>query len=386
MTVGFKAGLEDIVAATSSICTVDGIAGRLIYCGYDIDDLASNSTYEEVAYLLLNGRLPKADELQRHIAQLAASRALAPEIIAFMKTLPHNAHPLEVLRSVSSTMAFYDSDAHDNSHEATLRKSYRFVAQVPTAVAAWHRIRTGQEPVAPRQDLAHAANFLYMLSGQAPTDVAAKTMDLALILHAEHELNASTFAARVVAATEAELHAAITAAWAALKGPKHGGANEDVIDMLKEVGTPEKAEAWIRNKLAYRATLSQAERMSFKARIPGFGHRVYRADDPRAKHLRNMSKQLAESTGKKDYYQIQEIVRSVVQAELKLCVNVDYYSATVYYVMGIPTDLNTSIFATGRIAGLCAHVMEQLTNNRLIRPRAEYTGAMDLKYVPINQR
>ncbi|MBI4492923.1 MAG: citrate synthase [Chloroflexi bacterium] len=386
MSIVAKAGLEDVVAASSSICTVDGLAGRLIYRGYDIDDLATHSTYEEVVYLLWYGRLPRADERERHRAQLATARALPQEVLAFMASLPRDSHPLDVLRSVTSVLGHYDPDAQDNSQEATLRKSYRLEGQMATAVAAWHRVRQGQQPLAPREQLSHAANFLYMLFGRDPDDVATRTMDLALILHAEHELNASTFAARVVAATEAELHPAITAAWSALKGPKHGGANEDVMDVLKEIGTPERAEAWIRAKLAWRASLSPAERQSPAARIPGFGHRVYRVDDPRAKHLRRMSRELAEGAGETRWYEIQEIIRRVVQAELKLIVNVDFYSATVYYVMGIPTDLNTSLFAVGRIAGLCAHVMEQLAHNRLIRPRAEYVGPMNLTYVPIAQR
>ena len=386
MTIVAKAGLEDVVAASSAICTVDGQKGRLIFCGYDIDDLAEHSTYEEVVFLLWNGRLPRKDELEQHRAHLVAVRSLPREALDFMRTLPKHSHPLEVLRSVTSVLAHYDPDTHDNSHEATLRKSYRLASQMATAVAAWQRIRNDQEPVAPRADLSHAANFLYMLFGQPPDETAARTMDVALILHAEHELNASTFAARVVAATEADLHAAVTAAWAALKGPKHGGANEDVIEMLQEIGEPERAEAWIRQKLAWRASLSPAERQSPKARIPGFGHRVYRVEDPRAKHLRRMSRELGEKTGISKWIQIQEIIRPIVEAELGIHVNVDFYSATVYYVMGIPTDLNTSLFAVGRIAGLCAHVMEQLAHNRLIRPRAEYIGPMDLKYVPIDQR
>ena len=386
MSVAFKAGLEDVVAATSAICTVDGQAGRLIYRGYDINDLATNASYEEVVYLLWHGDLPNRAQLDELKAQFAAVDALPAPIRDLLPQLPRSARPLDVLRSAVSVLGLHDPDAESNAPDANLRKSVRLTVQVPTIVAAWHRVRNGLDPLRPRADLGLAANFLYQLFGQPPTDVAARTMDLVLVLHADHEFNASTFAARVVAGTEADLHAAITAAIAALKGPKHGGANEDVIAMLQEIGSVENAVPWTEAKLAWRATLSKEERQSPKARIPGFGHRVYKVNDPRSYHLRRMAQQLTAEAGYGDWFEMAERVRSVVQRETSLPVNVDFYSALVYYSLGIPTDLNTSIFAVGRISGWTAHVMEQLAHNRLIRPRAEYIGPLDRRFVPLDQR
>ena len=374
MSTLVKAGLEDAVVATSEVCFIDGKEGRLLYRGYDIDDLAAHSSFEEIVYLLWNGALPTKKELDRHVQALAAARRLPPKLHAILKALPRKTAPMEVLRTGVSALSAFDGDAGDNSREATLRKSMRLTAQMPTLVAAWERIRRGRDPVPPSSRLSLAANFLYMLSGKKPDDLAVKTFDVALILHADHEFNASTFAARVTAATLSDLHSAVTSAIGALKGPLHGGANEQVMLMVEKIKDPAKAEAWIRKALVD------------KARIMGFGHRVYRVEDPRAKHLRRLATELGQRAGNTANVEILNTVARVLVEEKHLYPNVDLFSGAAYAAMGIPTDQFTPIFAMSRVAGWSAHVLEQHANNRLIRPRAEYTGPTRATYVPIQQR
>ncbi|MGH7395091.1 MAG: citrate/2-methylcitrate synthase [Candidatus Methylomirabilales bacterium] len=374
MTVLTKPGLEDVVIATSEICFIDGQQGRLLYRGYDIDDLAARSTFEEVIYLLWYGALPSKKELAAHIKTLARARRLPPRLIALLKELPRRTIPMEVLRTGVSALAAFDPDERDNSREATLRKATRLAAQMPTLMAAWERLRRGKPLLAPQPRLSLAANFLYMLSGKKPTPLAAKTFDVALILHADHEFNASTFAARVTAATLSDLHSAVTAAIGALKGPLHGGANEQVMGMVEQIREPARAEAWVRKALAD------------KVRIPGFGHRVYRVEDPRAKHLRRLATELGQQAGDTRAVETLDTVARVVTAEKRIYPNVDLYSGAAYQTMGIAKDQFTPIFAISRIAGWAAHVLEQHAHNRLIRPRAEYTGPTSATYVPIDQR
>jgi len=374
MTTVAKAGLEDVVVSTSEICFIDGRQGRLLYRGFDIDDLVAHSTFEEVVYLLWHGALPSRKELDAHKKALVRARKLPPRFITFLKDLPKKTAPMEVLRTGVSALSAFDPDAADNAREATIRKAIRLTAQMPTLVAAWERIRRGKAPVAPNPRLSHAANFLYMMFGKKPTDLAARTFDVALILHADHEFNASTFAARVTAATLSDLHSAITSAIGALKGPLHGGANEQVMHMVEQIKDPARAEAWIRKALAD------------KARIMGFGHRVYRVEDPRAKHLRRLATLLGEQTGDTHYVASLNTVARVVTEEKHIYPNVDLYSGAAYTTMGVPTDQFTPIFAISRVAGWSAHVLEQHAHNRLIRPRAEYTGPTSATYVPIDQR
>ncbi len=374
MTTSAPAGLEDVVACTSAICEIDGVAGRLSYRGYNIDDLAS-LTFEEICYLLWHGDLPSASTLAELNAQFARDRSLPEAIETLLRSLPPTAHPLAVLRTAISALGSLDPEGETGSKEANQRKAVRLTVQAPLIVGAWQRLRTGLEPVQPVAGDSIAASFLRASLGTTPAPAAERAMDVALILHADHELNASTFAARIAAATETDLHSAITAACAVLKGPKHGGANEDVFVMLEEIGVPAAAEEWVRRRLAWRETLPPAERQMIKARFSGFGHRVYKVDDPRAAHLRRMAQQLAETDPRtRTWLDIAERVRAVVAAEKGLKVNVDFYSALVYQSLGIPADLNTSFFAVSRMAGWTAHVLEQYANNRLIRPRAEYIG------------
>jgi len=371
-----KAGLEDVVVSTSDICFIDGREGRLIYRGYDVDDLAAQSTFEEVVYLLWFGALPTKKEYDAFYKSISstATRRLPPNLIALLRTLPKKATPMEVLRTGVSALSAWDPDAADNSREASLRKATRLTAQMPTLVATWERVRRGKPVVAPNPRLNLAANFLWMMSGKKPTDLAVKTFDVALILHADHEFNASTFAARVTAATMSDMHSAITSAIGALKGPLHGGANEQVMLMVEKIKDPAKADAWIRKAIAD------------KMRLMGFGHRVYRVEDPRAKHLRRLATELGREVGDESKVQILNTVARVVTEEKHIYPNVDLFSGAGYAAMGISTDQFTPIFAMSRVAGWAAHVLEQHGNNRLIRPRAEYTGATRATYVPISQR
>jgi len=369
-----KAGLEGIVAAQSSISDVNGEEGKLIYVGYDIHDLAQHATFEEVIYLLWNGKLPTSSELATLKSQLNSEAGLPDQIIDLIRLLPKTANPMEMLRTVVSALGLYDPDDEDNSLEANARKAIRLTAKFPIIVTTFQRIRNGLEPVHPHEELSMAGNFLYTLNGEEPDAIATRTMDVAFVLHADHELNASTFAARVTAATLSDMYSAIVSAIGTLKGPLHGGANEGVIKNLLEIGSVDAVEAWVKDAFAH------------KKKIMGFGHRVYRTVDPRATHLVEMSRQLGERTGETKWYEMSRRMDEVVTREKHLNANVDFYSASTYYALGIPTDLFTPIFACSRISGWTAHVLEQFRSNRLIRPRAEYVGPRGLKYVPIEER
>lgn len=377
MTTTAKSGLEDIVATSSAICFIDGERGILAYRGYDIHDLAPNATFEEVCYLLWHGHLPTRSELGQVRSELAAGRALPEAIVRLMRQLPPG-ETMDTLRTLASALALYDRDATDNSTAASYRKAVRLTAQMGSLVAAIGRVEQNLSPVDPDPALGFAANFLYMLTGRRPDALEVRAFDCALILHADHELNASTFAARVAAATLTDIHSAIVAGICALKGPLHGGANADVMRMLLELGAdapPERVESAIRARLAR------------KEKIPGFGHRVYRTMDPRAVHLRQLSKELGKRSGQSHWVEMSERIETLVKAEKKLNANVDFYSASMYYALGIPVALYTPIFAISRTSGWTAHVLEQFANNRLIRPRAEYTGPkVPQRWVPLDQR
>lgn len=368
------AGLEGIVAATSSIGDVDGINGILIYQGYNVHDLAEHSTFEEIVYLLWHGRLPKSSELDELRAQLTANMNPPADVLEMMKHLPKDAEPMDVLRTAVSALGLYDKECCDTTREGALRTATKLTAQLPVLVAAYERIRKGQELVQPKKESSIATNFLYMLRGEMPDEREARIFDIALILHADHELNASTFTSRVVSATLADMYGAVTAAIAALAGPLHGGANTEVMRMLLEIDSPDKVEEVISGKLAR------------KDKIMGFGHRVYKTEDPRATWLRKFSEELGKSKGDTKWFEMSRKVEETIMREKKLYPNVDFYSASTYYMMGIPLDIFTPIFAVSRISGWTGHILEQYGNNRLIRPRAEYTGQRDLKYTPIESR
>jgi citrate synthase len=374
MATAYRDGLEDVIAARSAICRVDGEAGRLYYRGYEIADLASAATFEDATHLLWFGELPSRSERAAFTARLAETRPLPVPVLELLRRLPRECHPLDALRTAVSLAAASDLDVRSNEPEANLRKAYRLMNLVPATVAAWQRIRTGREPVAARPDGSHATNFLAMLDGREPSPEVARVLDVILTLHADHEFNASTFAARVAVATVADLHSAVVAAISTLKGPRHGGANEDVLAMLLEIGEPERAEAFVESRLGARAALSKRDRANPKARMPGFGHRVYKVDDARARVLRGMAKSMAEVTGRGKLFEVAERLYDAMKARTSLPVNVDFFSAVVYDALGIPPDFCTSIFAVGRVAGWCGHIMEQYADNRLIRPRADYTG------------
>jgi citrate synthase len=370
-----KAGLEDVIAGESSICYIDGEKGILAYRGYNIHELAPNATFEETSYLLWFGRLPNASELRDITERMTASRALPPPVIALLKAFPRQALPMEVLRTATSSCSMYDPEAEDMSPEANLRKAIRLNAQCATIVTAFHSIRNGKEPLAPRSDLSHAGNFYYMLTGNDPTETIVRALDVALILHADHEWNASTFAARVTAATLSDIYSAVTSGIGALKGPLHGGANEAVMRMLLKIGDISKVDAYVHDLFAQ------------KKKIPGFGHRVYRTEDPRATHLRRMSKEACDRAGQAKWFEMSSRIEELVKTEKKINANVDFYSASTYYVAGMPIDLFTPFFAISRMSGWTAHILEQYSNNRLIRPRADYDGpAPELKWVPLSQR
>jgi citrate synthase len=375
METAWKAGLEDVIAARSGICQVDGERGKLYYRGYEIAELAGALSFEDVTSLLWRGELPSAGDSAAFASRLRASRGLPGAVAELLQTLPRDAHPLDALRTAVSLAATRDPDVRSNEPEANLRKAFRLMTLVPETVAAWQRIRTGRTPVSAPAAASHAAYFLELLDGKAPSPEVARVLDLVLTLHADHELNASTFAARVGVATLTDLHAAIVAAVATLKGPRHGGANEDVLAMLLEIGEPARAESYIESRLGARAGLSKQERGDPRVRVPGFGHRVYKVDDARARVLRGMAKSMAEATGRQKLFEVAERVYDAMRARTSLPVNVDFFSAVVYDALGIPPDFCTSIFAVGRVAGWCAHALEQYADNRLIRPRADYIGA-----------
>jgi citrate synthase len=376
-----KAGLEEVVAGESAICFLDGARGVLAYFGYDIHDLANaerGASFEEVCFLLWHGRLPSRAELGDLQTQFAAAREIPEPVMRAMKALPPKSDGMDVIRTLTSLLGHYDPDARKSTPDANYAKAVRLTSQLSSLVATWGRVSGGGAPVDPQPALGFAANFLYMLTGRRPSDLEARAFDVALILHADHELNASTFAARVAAATLTDIHSAIVAGIGTLKGPLHGGANAEVMKMLLELGRdagPDRAEQIVREKLAR------------KEKVSGFGHRVYRTEDPRATHLRRFSKSLGEQAGQPEWFAMSERIEQMVLAEKKLYANVDFYSASMYYVMGIPVDLYTPIFAVSRMSGWTAHVLEQYRNNRLIRPRAEYIGPpYPQQFVPLKDR
>ena len=378
-TPTFKEGLEDVVAGTSSICFLDGRAGRLLYRGYDVHDLARESTFDEVVYLLWNGELPRRSELAKFQQELASNRALPEQLLGMMRSWPKGAHPMEVLRSATSLLSLWDPDGGDNSQAANLRKATRLTARMPTIVAAWDRLRAGREPIAPDPSLSSNEDFLRMLSGERPSADKARMLDISLILHADHELNASTFACRVTIATLSDLYAAVTSGIGTLAGPLHGGANTAVMNMLLAIDStrgskPEDAVAWV------------ADVVGRGEKIMGFGHRVYKTEDPRATWLRRFSEELSRERGETKWFEMSRAIEEYMKAEKGLWANVDFYSASVHYLLGLPTDQFTPFFAMSRVSGWTAHCMEQLANNRLIRPRAEYVGPEPRGYVPVEQR
>lgn len=365
-------GLEGIVATTSSISSI--IDGVLTYRGYNIDDLAEYATFEEVVYLLWFGNLPNQDELSELRERIDEFAAIPSAVIEQMKLYPSNANTMAVLRSAISALALYDGTANDMSREANVDKAIKLQAQLPTIIAAFARIREGKEPISPKAGYSIAYNFLYMLSGEEPENNAVVAMDKALVLHADHELNASTFAARVTVATLSDIYSGVVSAVGALKGPLHGGANEAVMRMLEEIGSLNRVDDYIQQKL------------DNKEKIMGFGHRVYKNGDPRAKHLQKMSRELGNMKGNLELYEMSTRIEELVTGQKGLKPNVDFYSASVYTMLGIPRDLFTPIFAISRVSGWTAHILEQYENNRIIRPRAEYTGPSSQLFIPIQER
>jgi citrate synthase len=368
-------GLKNVYFDRSRVCFIDGRAGELRYRGYSIHDLAQRSTFEETCHLLLYGELPRADELAAFSARLRAARELPPAVVEIVRAVA-TAHPMDVLRTAVSALAAFDPEVGDNSRDATLRKAVRLTAQVPMIVAGHLHLRNGREPVAPRPDLGHAANFLWMLKGVAPSADAARLMDMDMILHAEHGSNASSFAARVVAGTDANLHASVTAAIAALSGPAHGGSAENVMRMAQEIGDPSRAAEYVRRKRAA------------KEPVMGFGHRVYRAEDPRARHMRAGVERLSTERGQPQWYQILEALVEAMKpyARHGVNVNVDFYAGVVYFLNGIPEDLFVPIFAVGRVPGWAVQVLEQMENNILIRPLTLYSGPEPRDYIAVEVR
>jgi len=369
-------GLEGVVATTSKICYIDGEQGVLAYRGIDIHELAEHSTFEETCYLLWNGALPTRNELKELEERLASERKLDPAVMELLRTMPKGAEPMDVLRTAVSALGLYDPDEKKNDHQANVAKAVRLTSQIGMIIAAYDRLRKAKAVVPPDPRLSHAANFLLMLHGEPPTDTAKRAVDIALILHADHELNASTFAARVTAATLSDMHSAITSAIGALKGPLHGGANEAVFHILEAIdGRQVDPVEYVRGMLAE------------KKKISGFGHRVYHTEDPRATHLRRMSEDLCCSSGEPKWFDMSRKIELFVKSEKKLNANVDFYSASTYHVLGIDVDLFTPFFAASRISGWSAHVIEQLDDNRLIRPRADYIGpSYPQHWIPIDRR
>jgi citrate synthase len=367
-------GLRNVVAGQTALSTIDGAKGILTYRGIDIHGLAEHSTFEETVFLLHRGALPTRAQLDAFRKELAGQRRLPDAALSVLHALPKSAHPMAALRTVVSALGALDPDANDDGEAARTRKALRLTAQMATVVATIERIRNGWAPVSPDQQLGHAANFLYMLTGQRPDDEAARAMDVALVLHADHEFNASTFVARVTASTLADVHGAVTAAIATLKGPLHGGANEAVMETLTEIRSGDRVDAFLKDAFAQ------------KRKIMGFGHAVYKTEDPRATHLRRLSQKMGQKTGEQKWYELSQKVEEFVKREKGLYCNVDFYSASLYHVMGIPTDLFTPVFAVSRVAGWTAHALEQLANNKLIRPESEYIGQTGVPYVPLDAR
>lgn len=367
-------GLAGVVASDTALSFIDGERGVLAYRGYDIHDLAREGSFAETVYLLWNDRLPTRDELDEFEARLASERALDPSLVDAIRRAPTDVPAMAVLRTGVSAAGLHDPDAEDGSPEANRRKAARLVAKIPTIIAAFQRLRNGQEPLDPREDLSHAANFLYMVRGEEPSETAERALDRTLLLYLDHGFNASTFTCRVIASTLSDMHSAITGGIGALKGDLHGGANARAMEMLLEIGEEENVVPYLDDAL---------ER---KQKIMGFGHRVYRVEDPRATHLRRMSEELTRTRGMEKWYRISRRLEEEMTGRKGIYPNVDFYCATVYYALGLPTDLYTPLFAAGRVGGWAAHVMEQLADNRLIRPRAEYVGPTDREYVPVDRR
>ncbi|MBC7643789.1 MAG: citrate synthase [Thermoleophilia bacterium] len=369
-----KGGLEGVVAAKSGLCYIDGVKGYLSYRGIDIFELAKHSTFEETGFLLTFGYLPTKEELDKYVADIKANRELPADTTDVLDAIADRAEPMEALRTAVSTLSVDDVEKDDNSHDANLRKANRLTARIATIIGYYEARRVGREPIESDISLNHAANLLYLITGKQPTELEAHVFDQALILHADHELPASTFAARVIAATLSDMYSAITGAVGALKGPLHGGANQKVMEMLEEMGSVDAAEPWV---------LAAFER---KERLMGFGHRVYKTYDPRAKILKELAADLAKSTGDSKWYDMSVIVERVVMEQKGLYPNVDFYAASVYRMLGIPTELFTMIFAASRIVGWTSHVVEQHDDNRLIRPTSEYTGAKEAPYAKLEDR
>lgn len=372
--VAQKPGLEDVIAGESEVCFIDGREGRLLYRGYDIHDLVANSTFEETMFLLWTGHLPTVTELSRFTAKLQAARELPHEVMQMLYSLPKSALPMEVLRTAVSMLSSFDLRPDATARDAILDKAIFVTSRMPTIVGAFNNLRNGKTPFHPRNDLSHAANLLYLLRGTAPDEDEAKIMDAALIVHADHEFNASTFAARVTVGTLSDYYSAITSAVGTLKGPLHGGANQDVMNMLLHIGEIENVESYVRNQFTN------------KKKIPGFGHRVYKLEDPRAQFLRTFAYQLGEKKHMEKWAAMTRRIQDIVQSEKSIYPNVDLYSASVYYALGIPVDMYTCIFAMSRVAGWTAHIIEQYQNNRLIRPASHYIGKTSMKYTPISER
>ncbi|HXE72714.1 MAG TPA: citrate synthase [Candidatus Nitrosotenuis sp.] len=375
MSVSTPAGLQDVVASRSAISFIDGTRGKLLYRGYAIDDLARHASFEETAWLLWYGHLPTPAQLHDLSARLRAERSLSALVLETLRSLaPLGASPMEALRTAASLLSADDPEKDEISAEANLRKAVRVTARFPLIVAAYARMRQGQEPVEPDDELGHAANFLYVLTGQRPGEQTALILDSCLVMHADHEFNASTFTARIIASTLSDLYSAVSGAVGCLKGPLHGGANERVMQMLLSLPDADAAEAYVKEALAA------------KRRVMGFGHRVYKTYDPRARLLREYSRRLAEEKGDPRWFEISDRIEQVMKREKGLDPNVDFYSASTYYYMGIPTDLFTPLFAISRVVGWTAHIIEQQADNRLIRPVAQYVGPMDLPWVPLEER
>ncbi len=367
-------GLEGVVAAETRLCDLDGKNGRLAYAGYDIEDLARRASFEEVCHLLWYGDLPTAAQLDTITVALVAAREIPRELVQAFGLMPKDTDPMRVLQAAVAMLGMRDPDGTDNSHAANVRKAVRLTSQLATAICAHHRVRSGQEPVRPASDLSHAANFVYMLTGKRPTPVVAKAFDASLTLYAEHELNASTFTTRVIVSTQSDMHSAVAGGVGALKGPLHGGAGEAVMRTLMEIGEVANVDAFTQKALAE------------KRRLMGFGHRVYVAGDPRAAILRGMAEDACRQSGQFKWYEMAVKLHERVQAAKKLIPNVDFYSAPLFYSLGIPVDLFTPVIAASRIAGWTANIIEQHDDNRLIRPRGEYVGPKRRAFTPLSQR
>ncbi|MFQ5829622.1 MAG: citrate/2-methylcitrate synthase [Candidatus Methylomirabilia bacterium] len=367
-------GLEGVVAAETALCDLDGAGGRLAYRGYSIEELARQATYEEVAYLLWQGELPTRAQRDGFIAEMVLARPLPEPLLSAFRLLPKTVDPMRSLQLSAAMLGAFDADAADNSHEANVRKALRLVSQLATAICAHHRIRLGKEPVPPSKDLGHAANFLFMLTGERPSAVNVRAFDASLILYSEHELNASTFTTRVVSSTLSDMHSAVAAGIGAIKGPLHGGAGEAVMLTLKEIGKVENVDTFVDSALAQ------------KRRLMGFGHRVYRAGDPRAAVLRSLAEEACRQSGQGMWFEMAVKLHERVNRAKGLIPNVDFYSAPLFYSLGIPVDLFTPVIVAGRIAGWTAHLLEQYQDNRLIRPRGHYTGPGRRPFVPLDAR